>query len=162
MITNWSPAHVPEKEEVKERLRTAREQLYDFQMKIKEHKIPVLVLFEGWGSSGKGSTIGKVIKNIDPRFFKVATMSVPTEEEKRYPFLYKYFKQIPEAGKFTFLDSGWMEQTCRECLEGKLEGNAYTSRIESIRHFERQLTDNGYLVLKFFMQIDREEQTRRK
>ena len=109
MITNWSPAHVPEKEEVKERLRTAREQLYDFQMKIKEHKIPVLVLFEGWGSSGKGSTIGKVIKNIDPRFFKVVTMSVPTEEEKRYPFLYKYFKQIPEAGKFTFLDSGWME-----------------------------------------------------
>ena len=162
MITNWSPAHVPEKEEVKERLRTAREQLYDFQMKIKEHKIPVLVLFEGWGSSGKGSTIGKVIKNIDPRFFKVVTMSVPTEEEKRYPFLYKYFKQIPEAGKFTFLDSGWMEQTCRERLEGKLEGNAYTSRIESIRHFERQLTDNGYLVLKFFMQIDKEEQTRRK
>ncbi len=161
MITNWSPENIPEKEEVKERLRTAREQLYDFQMKIKEHKIPVLVLFEGWGSSGKGSTIGKVIKNIDPRFFKVVTMSEPTEEEKRYPFLYKYFREIPEAGKFTFLDSGWMEQTCRECLEGKLEENAYTARIESIRRFERQLTDNGYLVLKFFMQINKEEQTKR-
>ena len=102
-----------------------------------------------------------MIKNIDPRFFKVATMSAPTEEEKRYPFLYKYFKQIPEAGKFTFLDSGWMEQTCRECLEGKLEGEDYAARIQSIQHFERQLTDNGYLVLKFFMQINREEQTRR-
>ena len=154
MITNWSPENIPEKEEVKERLRTAREQLYDFQMKIKEHKIPVLVLFEGWGSSGKGSTIGKVIKNIDPRFFKVVTMSEPTEEEKRYPFLYKYFREIPEAGKFIFLDSGWMEQTCRECLEGKLEENAYTARIERIRRFERQLTDNGFLVLKFFMQIN--------
>ena len=53
---------------------------YDFQMKIKEHKIPVIVLFEGWGSSGKGSTIGKVIKNIDPRFFKVATMSLPQQK----------------------------------------------------------------------------------
>ena len=106
MITNWSPARVPEKEEIRERLAAAKAQLYEFQMKIKEHKIPVLVLFEGWGASGKGSTIGKVIKNIDPRFFKVATMSAPTEEEKRYPFLYKYFKQIPEAGKFTFLD-GW-------------------------------------------------------
>ena len=161
MITNWSPARVPEKEEVRERLAAARAQLYEFQMKIKEHKIPVLVLFEGWGASGKGSTIGKVIKNIDPRFFKVATMSAPTEEEKRYPFLYKYFKQIPEAGKFTFLDSGWMEQTCRECLEGKLEGEDYAARIQSIQHFERQLTDNGYLVLKFFMQINREEQTHR-
>ena len=111
MLTTWTPAHMPEKEEIKTRLQTARSQLYDFQMKIKEHKIPVIVLFEGWGSSGKGSTIGKVIKNIDPRFFKVATMSAPTAEELRYPFLYRYFKQIPGAGKFTFLDSGWMEQT---------------------------------------------------
>ena len=61
MLTTWTPAHMPEKEEIKTRLQTARSQLYDFQMKIKEHKIPVIVLFEGWGSSGKGSTIGKVI-----------------------------------------------------------------------------------------------------
>lgn len=91
MLKNWTPAHMPEKEEIKERLQTARNQLYDFQMKIKEHKIPVIVLFEGWGASGKGSTIGKVIKNIDPRFFKVATMSTPTAEDLRYPFLYRYF-----------------------------------------------------------------------
>ena len=162
MLKNWTPAHMPEKEEIKERLQTARNQLYDFQMKIKDHKIPVIVLFEGWGASGKGSTIGKVIKNIDPRFFKVATMSTPTAEDLRYPFLYRYFKQIPEAGKFTFLDSGWMEQTCRECLEDKIEGEAYTQRIDSIRRFERQLTDNGYLVLKFFMQIDKEDQKERQ
>ena len=162
MLTTWTPAHMPEKEEIKERLQTARSQLYDFQMKIKEHKIPVIVLFEGWGASGKGSTIGKVIKNIDPRFFKVATMSTPTAEDLRYPFLYRYFRQIPEAGKFTFLDSGWMEQTCRESLEGSLAGEEYTRRIDSIRRFERQLTDNGYLVLKFFMEIDRDEQKKRE
>ena len=162
MLTTWTPAHMPEKEEIKTRLQTARSQLYDFQMKIKEHKIPVIVLFEGWGSSGKGSTIGKVIKNIDPRFFKVATMSAPTAAELRYPFLYRYFIQIPEAGKFTFLDSGWMEQTCKDCLSGEIEGEGYTQRIDSIRRFERQLTDNGYLVLKFFMQIDRDEQKRRE
>ena len=124
MLTTWTPAHMPEKEEIKTRLQTARSQLYDFQMKIKEHKIPVIVLFEGWGSSGKGSTIGKVIKNIDPRFFKVATMSAPTAEELRYPFLYRYFKQIPEAGKFTFLDSvGWsrpVKTVCRARLKAKV------------------------------------------
>ena len=105
--------------------------------------------------------IGKVIKNIDPRFFKVATMSSPTEEELRRPFLYRYMKQIPEEGKFTFLDSGWMEQTVMDVLTGDLEGNLYEKRIESIRRFERQLTDNGYLVLKFFMQIDKGEQEKR-
>ena len=155
MLTNWNPARMPEKDEMKSRLSTARKQLYDLQMKIKEHKIPVIVLFEGWGTSGKGSTIGKVIRNIDPRFFKVVTMSEPTDEELRYPFLYRFFKEIPEAGKFTFLDSGWLEQICREHLEGKTDEKEYASRIESVRNFERQLTDNGYLVLKFFMQIEK-------
>lgn len=64
MLTTWTPAHMPEKEEIKERLQIARSQLYDFQMKIKEHKIPVIVLFEGWGASGKGSTIGKVWRAV--------------------------------------------------------------------------------------------------
>lgn len=53
------------------------------------------MLFEGWGTAGKGSVLGKVIKNIDPRFFKVATMDEPTEEEKTWPFLYRYFVKIP-------------------------------------------------------------------
>ena len=102
MLKNWVSGEIPQKEEVTERLEKARTALYELQMKIKEHKLPVLVLFEGWGASGKGYTIGKIIRNIDPRFFKVATMSAPTEEELRRPFLYRYMKQIPEAGKFMF------------------------------------------------------------
>ena len=161
MLKNRKPGEIPEKDEVNGRLDKARARLYELQMKIKEHKLPVLVLFEGWGASGKGSTIGKIIRNIDPRFFKVATMSAPAEEELRRPFLYRYMRQIPEAGKFTFLDSGWMEETTRACLEGKLTDDEYARRIDSIKRFERQLTDNGYLVLKFFMQIGKEEQTAR-
>ena len=92
MIKNWNLAEVPGREELSTRLDAARNRLYEQQMKLKEHKVPVVVLFEGWGAAGKGSMIGKVIKNIDPRFFTVATMSAPTEEEKRRPFLYRYFK----------------------------------------------------------------------
>ena len=161
MLRNWTPSNAPEKEELKERLKASRAKLYELQMKIKDHKLPVLVLFEGWGASGKGSTIGKVIKNIDPRFFKVATMSAPSEEELRKPFLYRYMKQIPEKGKFTFLDSGWMEETVKEVLKDDLLGDDYAKRIDSIKRFERQLTDNGYLVVKFFMQIDKDEQKKR-
>ena len=86
MLKTWIPGETPEKEELKQQLDAARKKLYDLQMKIKEHKLPVLVLFEGWSAAGKGSMIGKVIKNIDPRFFKVATMSAPSEEELRRPF----------------------------------------------------------------------------
>ena len=77
------------------------------------------------GSGWKGKCDRKGDKNIDPRFFKVATMASPSEEELRKPFLYRYMKQIPEEGKFTFLDSGWMEQTTEEVFEEK----AYGSRI---------------------------------
>ena len=161
MLKSWTPGEMPDREEMKIQLEKTKSSLYDLQMKIKEHKLPVLVLFEGWSAAGKGSMIGKVIKNIDPRFFKAATMSSPTEEELRRPFLYRYMKQIPEEGKFTFLDSGWMEQTVMDVLTGDLEGDLYEKRIESIRRFERQLTDNGYLVLKFFMQIDKDEQGKR-
>ncbi len=161
MLKNWVKEAVPEKEELESRLEAARSRLYEQQMQIKEHKIPVLVLFEGWGSSGKGGAIGKVIRNIDPRFFKVATMSAPTAEELRRPFLYRYFKEIPEQGKFTFLDSGWMDEACKECLHEGMEGEKYDRRMDSIRRFERQLTDNGYLLLKFFMHIDKDEQGER-
>lgn len=70
MLKNWNPEQIPEKEDIKVRLSAARTRLYELQMALKEHKIPVIVLFEGWGASGKGSTISKVIKNIDPRFLK--------------------------------------------------------------------------------------------
>ena len=54
-----------------------------------------------------------------------------------------------------------MDQTCRERMDKKLKGDNYSKRIDSIRRFERQLTDNGYVLLKFFMQIDRKEQEKR-
>ena len=73
MLENWIKPQIPEEEELEERLHAARSKLSVLQMQIKEHGLPVLVLFEGWGTAGKGSVLGKVIKNIDPRFFKVAT-----------------------------------------------------------------------------------------
>ena len=161
MLLNWNATEIPPKEELEERLEKSRARLYELQMQIKEHKLPVLVLFEGWAAAGKGGTIGKVIKNIDPRFFKVRTTSVPSLEDLRRPFLYRYMTEIPEAGKFTFLDSGWMEDTTKDYLGGLLTDEEYSRRIESIKRFERQLTDNGYLVLKFFLQIDKKEQKKR-
>ena len=161
MLENWNKPQKPEEEELEERLKEAREKLSRQQMMIKEHGLPVLVLFEGWGTAGKGSVLGKVIRNIDPRFFKVATMDVPTEEEKRKPFLYRYFVKIPEAGKFMFLDAGWMDEVTGDCLLGKLNEKDYKKKIESVKRFERQLTDNGYLVMKFFFQISQKEQKKR-
>ena len=152
----------PEEEALKAELRAEREQLSKNQNRIKDAGLPVMVVFEGWGAAGKGSIIGKVIKNIDPRFFRVSTMEKkPSEEEKRYPFLYRYLLKIPEAGKFAFFDTYWMEEVVQESMLGHLNEEQYRKRIDCINRTERSLHDNGYLILKFFFQISKKEQKRR-
>ena len=148
-------------EELDQKLEALRTELSSIHVSLKEKKIPVLVIFEGWGAAGKGSVLGKIIKNIDPRFFKVATMSVKSEEEKRKPFLYRHFVKIPEAGKYMFLDGSWMDEVTSEVLKGMIDQETYQKKMNSIRQFERQLTDNGYIVLKFFFHISKEEQKKR-
>ena len=162
MLNDYVRPEQPSKEDVRERVRTEQSKLSTYGMKIKEAKLPVMVIFEGWGSSGKGSAIANVIKNIDPRFFQVATMDKPaTPDELRKPFLYRYFIEIPEAGKFKFYDSFWMNEVTRDRIEGRLNDEDYEKRIRSINVTERQLTDNGYLVMKFFFHISRKEQKKR-
>ena len=68
MLKNWIRPEKPEGDELKQRLKAAQEKLEGQQMKLKDRKLPVLVLIEGWGAAGKGSAIGQIIKNIDPAF----------------------------------------------------------------------------------------------
>ena len=161
MLEDFVKARRPEDEELAAGIKAAREALNACQMKIKEAGLPVMVIFEGWGAAGKGSVLGRVIKSIDPRFFKVQTYAAPTAEEKRYPFLYRYIKDIPEKGKFTFYDTYWMEEITDARLDGSMSDAEYEERIDSINRTERTLVDNGYLVMKFFFQIGKKEQKRR-
>ncbi len=162
MLKSFAKPARPEKEEVRERVRQAQELLAANQMKIKEARLPVMVVFEGWNAAGKGSAIARVIKDMDPRFFSVATMdAVPTPDEKRRPFLYRYLNEIPEEGKFKFFDTCWMEEVTDGLLSGQLSPDMYEKRIDSINTIERQLTDNGYLVMKSFFHISRKEQKER-
>lgn len=139
-----------------------QEKLERQQLLIRRHKLPVLVLFEGWSAAGKGGKIRRAIRNLDPRFYSVTAFKPePSEEESRYPFLHRFFQALPEAGDFAFLDGGWLEQTVRENLTGRCCESDYTARLESIRTFERQLTDNGYVLVKFFLQVSEKEQRRR-
>ena len=161
MLKDWSKADKPDSVEIEERLENARRELNARQMSIKEKKLPVLVIFDGWGGAGKGGILGKVIKNLDPRFYKTETLSVPSEDELRRPFLYRYFVRIPEAGRFSFFDGSWMDEITKDYLRGKTDEEEYRHRLTSIKRFERQLSDNGYQVVKFFFNISKNEQKKR-
>ncbi len=149
------------KEQQKKEVKRLSERMEQLQLQVKENRLPVIVLVEGWGTSGKGGRIAKMISQMDPRFFRVVSTNAPTAEERARPFLYRHIKQIPENGQFLFLDSGWMDQTIREEQAGQLEGDALQKRMEQINIFERQLFDNGYLLVKLFLHISRKEQRQR-
>lgn len=161
MIENYKALLKPEEEELHERLEQAHARLFAQQMQMKEKNLPVLILFEGWGAAGKGTLLGRVIRELDPRFFTAVSMHAPTAEEKRKPFLTRFMEQIPEAGWFLFMDSGWMSEICHDVLMDHMDAKLYKERIGSVRRFERGLTDNGYLVLKFFFHISKKEQRKR-
>ena len=161
MIENYKALLKPEEEELHERLEQAHAWLFAQQMQMKEKNLPVLILFEGWGAAGKGTLLGRVIRELDPRFFTAVSMHAPTAEEKRKPFLTRFMEQIPEAGRFLFMDSGWMSEICHDVLMDHMDAKLYKERIGSVRRFERGLTDNGYLVLKFFFHISKKEQRKR-
>lgn len=147
--------------DIEECLENAKLELSKKQMLLKAKKLPVVVLFEGWGASGIGTTLGKVIQNMDPRFYTVETMNKITEEEARKPFLYRHFLKIPENGMATFYDHGWMNDVIKDYIHHNISKQEYQSRLQSIQNFERTLVDNGYLVIKFFFHISKEDQSKR-
>lgn len=138
-----------------------RNELAKRQQVIKDANLPVIVILEGWGAAGKGSALGSIIKYMDPRFFKVYNMDVISEDEKRKPFLYRHAVKMPEYGQFSFFDGGVMDEVTKLYLHGEIDRDEYDRRIESIVHYERQLRDNGYLVVKFFLKVDKKTQKER-
>ncbi len=147
-----------EEQELKAEVKALKETLAGQQMELREKGLPVIVLVEGWAAAGKGSLIGDLICELDPRFYNVVSPAVGSEREDRYPFLWPYAKAIPENGQIMFYDSGWMENVVRRYLRREITAGQYKDRVRSVREFERQLRDGGYIVLKIFLRIDREEQ----
>lgn len=138
-----------------------REKLTAQQQSVMAEKLPVVVLAEGWDCAGKGYLINELIREMDPRFYRVATCKHVPESEERCPFLRKFFEPLPENGKFLFLDTGWMEDCVSKYLHREITEEEYERRIAACNIFERQLRDNGYVVIKLFLHISRGEQLER-
>ncbi len=161
MLQDFEKCKPEDKDTLNAEIKELRARLIATQQLLREKKLPVLVLIEGWAAAGKGSLIKEIISEIDPRFYNVVSPAVIPESESRYPFLYPYASAIPENGKLIFLDSGWMENVVRKQLRLEISKEEYKRRVRAVNEFERQLRDGGYLILKIFLHIDKEEQFER-
>ena len=161
MLKEFVSAAPEDKKALSKQIKELREKLLGQQQKLRDAKLPVIVLIEGWAAAGKGSLIKELISEIDPRFYSVVSPAIIPEILTRYPFLHPYMEAIPENGKITFLDSGWMDCAVQKFLRHEITKAEYRHRIRQINDFERQLRDGGYLVLKLFVHIDKKEQFKR-
>ncbi|MBC8571126.1 polyphosphate:AMP phosphotransferase [Zongyangia hominis] len=149
------------KEEYKQVSAGLKERLTQLQQSIKANRLPVIILFEGWGASGKGTRIADLILNLDPRYFSVTSFIAPDEAERRKPLLWRYWNKIPAQGQMAIYDRSWYQDISVAKLEEDITEEEIVRRTESIKTFERQLSDDGYLIIKFFLHISKKDQKER-
>ena len=158
MLKDFETPKREDKAQISSGIKELQAKLLGQQQQLMKAKLPVVVLIEGWAAAGKGSLIKELISELDPRFYNVVSPKVLPEAEERYPFLYHYMSAIPVNGKVTFMDSGWMENVVRKYLRHEITKDEYRRRIRQVNEFERQLRDGGYIVLKIFLHIAKQEQ----
>ncbi len=161
MLENVDLKYTVNKNEYSEKSDLLKEELTLLQQEVIKAKLPVIIIIEGWGASGKGRIIGKVIKNFDPRGFKVYSTVEATPLELRRPFLHRFWANIPEAGNFSIYDRSWYQDISVFAKEADISSDVIKHRTSEIKTFEKQLTDDGYLIIKLFLHIDKKEQKKR-
>ena len=149
------------KEEYKRKMDHLEVRLGQLQRQCKELKIPVLIVFEGFGASGKGLQIGYLIQSMDPRGFQVFPIKNDTEEESMHPFMWRFWTKTPERGRIAIFDGSWYRRVLIDRFEKRTKEKDISRAFQSINSFEEQLSDDGNVIVKLFLDIDQKEQKKR-
>ena len=149
------------KEEYKEKMSHLETRIGQLQRECKALKIPIMIVFEGFGAAGKGLQIGRLIQSMDPRGFHVFPIKNETEEESMHPFLWRFWTKTPEKGRIAIYDGSWYRRVLIDRFEKRTKEKELPEAFHSINSFEKQLTDDGTVIIKLFLDISRKEQKKR-
>lgn len=131
------------------------------QREARAKGLPVMVVFEGWGASGKGTMISRLIQPLDPRGFKVFTIQAENEEEHMHPFLWRFWTKTPAKGRMHIFDRSWYRRVITEQMDAPMDQKRLDAAYHQILSFEEQLSADGTLIIKFFLHISADEQEKR-
>ena len=149
------------KEAYQEGIDSLKERLAGLQRECRSLGIPVILVFEGLDASGKGVQINHLIHPLDPRGFQVFAIKEANEEERLHPFLWRFWTKIPEKGRIAIFDTSWYRRLSTERFEKNFPEKEFLHTCEEINSFERTLTDDGNVLIKFFLYISQKEQRKR-
>ena len=123
--------------------------------------VALVVAFEGTDAAGKGGTIRRLTRALDPRKVKVYPIAAPTDEEKAQPYLWRFWRRIPAKGQVVIFDRTWYGRVLVERVEGFCSEADWLRAYAEINDFEEQLLQSGVILAKFWLAISKEEQLRR-
>jgi AMP-polyphosphate phosphotransferase len=138
-----------------------QEKLRKLQYEAKEKGVAVTICLEGWDLGGKGHLIKKLTEKLDPRLFRIRPGSPPSPLEQRYHFLWRYQMALPNSGEMTLFDHSWYGRLLVERCDKLTKKKHWRESYQQINEFERWLTDDRQVLLKFWVHISKSEQKRR-
>ena len=124
-------------------------------------RIPVVLGFEGWDAGGKGGAIRRLTSHLDPRGYQVCPTAAPNDIEKKHHYLWRFWNHMPKAGHIAIFDRTWYGRVMVERIEGFCREEEWRRAYQEINEMESHLVNAGAVVLKFWLQIDKDEQKRR-
>ncbi|HNY38513.1 MAG TPA: hypothetical protein PKI73_11040, partial [Petrotogaceae bacterium] len=151
---------IPEKEYKKE-LKDLQMELREIQNRMYLKRIPLVIVFEGWDAAGKGGNIKRITQELDPRGYEVIPVAAPKDAEREHYYLWRFWIKVPKAGHIAIFDRSWYGRVLVERVEGFCSVQEYKRAYKEINDFESQLVNYGATVVKFWLDISKEEQLKR-
>ena len=146
----------------KTKLKEAQLRLIKLQLKLAaSKKYSVLVVAEGPDAAGKGGAVKRLVEKLDPRTVRVYSTIKPTDQELARHYLWRFWTRLPPRGQIAMFDRSWYGRVLVERVEGFATKDEWSRAYREINDFERLLTDDGTVIVKFYFHITKEEQLTR-
>jgi polyphosphate kinase 2 len=155
-----APEPMSEKEYQRE-LKKLHGELAAMQEWVKASGAKVCIVFEGRDAAGKGGVIKAIMERVSPRVFKVIALSAPTDREKSQMFIQRYLPFLPAAGEVVIWDRSWYNRVGVERVMGFTPMDIVEKFLDDVPGVERSIVDSGVILLKYWLEVSPEEQTRR-
>jgi len=136
-------------------------ELVKLQQWVVHKGVKVCVVFEGRDGAGKGGTIKAITERVSPRVFRVVALSAPTEREKSQMYLQRYIPYLPAAGEMVIFDRSWYNRAGVERVMGFCTEEQTRKFLASAPGVEKAIVESGVILLKYWLEVSPEEQTRR-
>jgi polyphosphate kinase 2 len=142
-------------------MRRLHGELVAMQEWIKESGAKIVIVFEGRDTAGKGGTIKRITERVSPRVFKVVALSAPTDREKSQMYVQRYFEHFPGAGEVVIFDRSWYNRAGVERVMGFCTPEQTDKFLQQVPAVEHAMVENGIILLKYWLEVSPDEQTRR-